>query len=796
MKKKKRYGIQILVFCVLVVLAAFYYFRRNELSFYIEGGEYGFVNTSGEAVIGYQFKDADGFSEGLATVSTGEKYGFIDTTGTIVIEPEYDYAGNFYEGLAWVLINDKYGFIDKTGQMVIEPKYEEVGNFSEGMAKFAIDDVYGYIDKEERMIVPQFDVAGDFSEGMAYVKKDEKYGFINKAGELIVGFDYDFAYNFSEGLARVKIGEWPDNRYGYVDKNGELAIGLVYEDAGDFSEGLAYVRSDSKYGYIDKQGQLVINYQFDNAFPFYEGLAAVTVEECSCDKYGEDYEGDLMGFIDKTGQFVIKPCFEDANRFSGGYAFVKFDSGRGSNIIDKDGNLVGLVDGYSYECEFKQGLCPFFNHTRYGLRKTSGRHLTEAIYDDMDILSENFVRVELDDKFGLLNRRGKALTEIIYDYVDYFNKNMASVVLDDLMGLVDKKGKIVVEPQYDEIGYFDYDFNRAMVSKDGKYGYINEKGEVVVEIIYDDAPYFFDEDGEADVVFEGRRRVIDKDGNVRVQEVWHEDMETPEHMDYKEVETIEPNPLSVMPSDLDSLVQGTGVDLRNSAYGILCGIMKENRDYYDVQSFGNCMIEHFVTYGFIDKMLDDPAITNVRLRDFNECMDETKEDEEDPEHSGCKDELKGWGHTWKTCFANNLLASERLQNILYDWLKPVLQNLYDESDIKVKMCMADVVNHMIEYTAHYDHYAESKFYNDCLDSRYGEDLFNTTYEIEDMEPHRYYIENPYRPFETWVFRRVNEGSMTATQIHSWLVRVRKDLNLGGLQQQDKVLTNKSLKLKK
>lgn len=797
MKKKKRYGIQILVFCVLVALAALYYFRRVELDYYVEGKEYGFFNTSGEAVIDYQFVDADGFSEGLATVSTGEKYGFIDTTGKIVIEPEYDYAGNFYEGLAWVQIDDKYGFIDKTGQMVIEPKYEKVGNFSEGMAKFAIDDVYGYIDKEGRMIVPQFDAAGNFSEGMAWVSKDEKYGFINKAGEVVVGFDYDNAYNFSEGLARVKIGEWPDSKYGYVDKNGEVAIGFVYEDAGDFSEGLAYVCNDSKYGFIDKQGQLVIDYQFMDVSPFFDGLAAVKVEDCSCDKYGEKQDGDLIGYIDKTGQFVIEPCFVDASIFSEGHAFVDIDPENANNIIDKEGNIVGKVNGYSFEYIFNHGLCPFYNPARYGLCNTSGRHLTEAIYDDLEILPENFVRVELNDKYGLLNGKGKALTEIIYDYVGYFNKKLAYVVLDDLTGLVDKKGKIVVEPQYDEIGYFDYDFNRAMVWKDGKYGYINEKGEVVIDIIYDDAPYYFDEDGEASVIFEGQRQVIDTDGNLKYQETADEGMYIPEHFDYNEVQTIESNPLSDMPSDLDSLIQGTEVDLRNSAYGILLGIMKENQDYYDAQYFDNSMVKHFVTYGFLGKMLVDPAIANVRYRDFNECLDEAKEDEEDPEHYGCYDELNGWGYTWKTVFVNKLLASERMQKVLYDWLKPVLQNLYDESDVKVKMCMTYAVNHMLEYTAHYDHSAECRFYYECLESEYGEDLFNSTYEIEDMEPLWYSIENPCRPFETWVFRRVSEGSMTATQIHSWLVRIKKDLNLGGWQQQEKVeLTNKALKLKK
>lgn len=785
-KKKRRYGIQALVFVVLVALAALYYFRREGLDYYYEDSKCGFVDPAGDTVIALQFTDADGFHEGLATASVGEwpddLYGFIDKTGTIVIEPQYDYAGNFHEGMAWVKKGGQYGFIDKTGNLVIDIQYDDAGDFSEGMAWIMIDDRYGYVDKEGRTIVPQFDDAGDFSEGLAPVKTDGEYGYINKAGEMVIEPQYELGGKFSEGLAWV----CKDGKYGFIDQKGELVFGYEYDFALGFSEGLACVEKDYRWGYIDKLGQQVIGFEFDDAQSFFEGLALVMVEDSYCDKNGKLHEGSLWGYIDKTGHFVIEPCFETADHFSEGYAFVSYDYYGTNIIIDKEGNEVAMVEAESYERIFNQGLCPVFGRAKYGLCKTSGKHLTEAIYDDIDVLTDNFVRVKMGDKYGFLNGKGEALTEIIYDYVGYYNEKLARVLLDDKEGLINKKGILVVEPQYDEIGFFDDDFDRALVYKDGKYGYIDENGEVVIDIIYDDAPYYFNDDGNAVVEYEGKRLVIDTKGRVKkeVKEKEKNEGKTGtsffKPMSYKEVKTIEDNPLPSMPSELLPLVEGTDVDFRNSAYGILYGILSEDRAYYNVNYFSEGMVKHFVTFGFIDKMVNDNAITNVRIKDYNDCMENTKE--EDLGDSDCDDELEGWGSTWTTTFVAKLLASEQLQNILYNWVSPVLHKLYADSDMKLKMCMADVVNHMIDYTARYDHEAECSFYLACQESDYGEDLFNTTCMIEDMEPYEYTVGNPYRPFETWVFRRVREESMTAEQIHGWLVRFRNDLNLGGWQE--------------
>ncbi|EOH7827047.1 TPA: WG repeat-containing protein, partial [Campylobacter coli] len=52
--------------------------------------------------------------------------------------------------------------------------------------------------------------------------------------------------------------------WGFIDKNGEFAIKPNFDDAWYFREGLAKVGLNGKYGLIDKSGKIVIEPIFDD----------------------------------------------------------------------------------------------------------------------------------------------------------------------------------------------------------------------------------------------------------------------------------------------------------------------------------------------------------------------------------------------------------------------------------------------------------------------------------------------------------------------------------------------------
>lgn len=307
------------------------------------GGKYGYINTGGNLVIAAQFDRADEFSEGLAKVRVKDKYGFIDNKGEIVINPEFDDALPFSEGLAAVsiggrafnLIADrdpigsrKCGFIDKKGHWIITPVFHEVKSFSEGLAAVQVDEKWGFINKSGKFIInPEFSSVENFSEGFAFVisyrESSSLHGLIDKSGKFLK-VDYVPNGGFSDGLAEVIDPQTHSS--GWVDKKGVCVIEPKFSDPAYFSEGFARVRIGERYAYINKSGIIQTIQQFEYAsYSYSEGLAAV--------KFESQY-----GYIDRKGEMAIEPIYDYAGNFKNGLAEVRLKGER--SIINKAGIIV------------------------------------------------------------------------------------------------------------------------------------------------------------------------------------------------------------------------------------------------------------------------------------------------------------------------------------------------------------------------------------------------------------------------------------------------------------------------
>lgn len=160
-----------------------------------ENENYGFVNTRGELVIGFDYVDVEAFSQGLAIVYVDGKAGFIDTTGKMIISPQYDDAHSFHEGLSSVRINGKFGFINKKGEMVIEPKYTEAWYFGDGLCAVSTSEEYGnyfFIDKTGKTIIKgPFEGTETFKNGKAVVMKNGRCMLIDKTGKKLEDLGID-----------------------------------------------------------------------------------------------------------------------------------------------------------------------------------------------------------------------------------------------------------------------------------------------------------------------------------------------------------------------------------------------------------------------------------------------------------------------------------------------------------------------------------------------------------------------------------------------------------------------------
>jgi hypothetical protein len=137
-------------------------------------------------------------------------------------------------------------------------------------------------------------------------------GFIDKTGSEVIPITYDYAYNFSDGLALVGL----NGVQSFIDKTGQVVFEMKVDcstksgtakASGYFTEGIAPVFCNGKWGFIDKKGALIIPLKYNNASNFSNGLALVSLNNKS-------------GFIDNSGKEIIAIKYDYGWNFSDGLA--------------------------------------------------------------------------------------------------------------------------------------------------------------------------------------------------------------------------------------------------------------------------------------------------------------------------------------------------------------------------------------------------------------------------------------------------------------------------------------------
>lgn len=293
-----------------------------------------YMDRTGRVVIDKDLYRGWDFSEGLAVaMRKGENlWGYIDSSGEFAISPRFEtypngYVYPFSDGLAMIQVRGNFGFIDHSGGFVIKPQFPDAVSFHDGMARvvtqgpciyfpdggcgFANPQFVGgqqggdsasckftFIDKSGRVITQdRFDYARDFSEGLAPVRIGKVWGFIDKTGAVAVAPNFEDARSFSAGLSRIK----EHGLYGYADRSGGIKISPKYKYAEDFSEGLAVVGDGlGRYWYVDVLGERPIPEEFAAASLFFKGLAHVKLLSRQARNSGATF-----AYIDPTGRRVF-----------------------------------------------------------------------------------------------------------------------------------------------------------------------------------------------------------------------------------------------------------------------------------------------------------------------------------------------------------------------------------------------------------------------------------------------------------------------------------------------------------
>lgn len=315
----------------------------------LDGVKWGYINGKGQFALSPQFDQAGEFQEnGLAIVWNGEFAGAIDGNGQFVIEPSYHSFYPYTEGVAVVFKEDqRYYMIDENGKILTEKPYTFISSVQENRAPF-----------QEKI-------------GDQYL-----YGYLDKRGKVVLPAQYEYAYDFEDGKALVRI---KDRTFALIDPNGKQLHTYSFEEMGPLREGLLPFRkaSGDKEGYINKEGDVVIPPRYGKALPFQHGRAIVNMS----DQFGEN----LYGLIDHTGSFVIEPKYHDINVISENRVSV-------GKAIDKDYPSIGSIYAVA--------------------DSTSGHLLTDFIFDRVDEYEGEYSSVTKGITSFFIKQNGKMATEL------------------------------------------------------------------------------------------------------------------------------------------------------------------------------------------------------------------------------------------------------------------------------------------------------------------------------------------------------------------------------------------------
>ena len=286
------------------------------------------------------------------------------------------------------------------------------------------------------------------------------WNIIDESGNVKATFEAKYAYEFSDGLARIKTQEYKNNEWvtgeGYIDPSGKIVIPCIYDKTADFVDGRAWVRKkgEKKYTLIDKSGNEIPTKGYTKVGYIMEGYS---------DRIAV-YENGAMGWIDRDGKEVIPCKYMGSSTFDPEFGLacvMPFDAQTEKyGFMNKDGELV---IPYQFKqagtSSFHNGVCRAAVNGKTVMINDKGEVVFSSSHGSVQRLNAGLMGVATKPNrkgWGFVNMKDELVVPGIYDYVSSFNMDSVAVIeKDGLQGLINTKGEILIEMKYETI-YCDY----------------------------------------------------------------------------------------------------------------------------------------------------------------------------------------------------------------------------------------------------------------------------------------------------------------------------------------------------
>lgn len=276
-------------------------------------GEHVVFINDGNLLLNSKYRRIDEFINGVAIVDMvidkKLKYGLVNTQGEEILPPIYSFMKRLSNGMFKCCLNGRVGVLSKHGRYIIPNQFLFVGEYENGLSLVAtsVDGTYtkeslreyGYMDLEGNVVLSACSYISKQLDGISVICRYGKWGFYaieQLTTTLVKGVS--FLGLLHNDLAKVNFGGTFTNnkviggKWGFVNRNGEIVINPEYDYVFNFSEGIAAVKVGDKYGFIDTTGVLIVPCEYDE------------VESSFEDGEGKLVKGDKVYVFNRSGEMV------------------------------------------------------------------------------------------------------------------------------------------------------------------------------------------------------------------------------------------------------------------------------------------------------------------------------------------------------------------------------------------------------------------------------------------------------------------------------------------------------------
>ena len=319
-----------------------------------------------------------------------------------------------------------------------------------------------------------------------YKNRNGKYGYRDRVtAKKVIPPQFDDAYPFVSGLAKVAIGKNSEARYGMIDTCGNFVVPPIYRSIRFPYDSFLQVQ-DEKTWILDLKGNSAVPLLYEWAENRYKSFAVVGINQVGCYRLSSNQLNP-----ETESGLVIPVLYDWIEILNDSLARVGLNGKRGCYHLGGSGKK--LVDcQYDELTVCSNGFIKVKKGEKYGYYNSHGKMITPLKYDRGYDFSCGYAEVNINGKSGFIDTTGHEKIPLQNWSVREFVDSMAVVQWesDGLTGILNIEGKIVYSDKYRWLGSPMPSSGLVAFCGEEGWGFINKEGKVVIPFMYNDLPWF------------------------------------------------------------------------------------------------------------------------------------------------------------------------------------------------------------------------------------------------------------------------------------------------------------------